>query len=49
MELNFDVRGNLKSYNILEISIDTFQTTFVDGFEEEIVRQSCLRTIIDSV
>ena len=39
MELNFDIRGNLKPYEIIEISMETFQKTFVNAFDEESIRQ----------
>jgi len=39
MELNFDIRGNLKPYEIIEISMEIFQKTFVNPFEEESIRQ----------
>ncbi len=39
MELNFDIRGNLKPTEIIEISMDTFQQTFVNAFKEESIRQ----------
>jgi len=39
MELNFDIRGNLKPYNIIEVSLDTFKQTFVTAFDEDSTRQ----------
>jgi len=39
MELNFDIRGNLKPYEIIQISMETFRETFVNAFEEESIRQ----------
>jgi len=39
MELNFDIRGNLKPYEVIEISMETFQKTFVNPFDEESLRQ----------
>lgn len=39
MELNFDIRGNLKPYDVIEISMDTFKNTFVDAFYDAPIRQ----------
>ncbi len=39
MELNFDIRGNLKPYEVIEVSMEDFQKTFVNAFEEEAIRQ----------
>jgi len=39
MELNFDIRGNLKPYEVIEISMEYFQETFVNAFDEESIRQ----------
>ena len=38
MELNFDIRGNLKPYEVIETSMENFQKTFVNSFEEESTR-----------
>jgi hypothetical protein len=34
MEFNFDIRGNLKPYEVIEISSKEFQNTFVNSFDE---------------
>ena len=39
MELNFDIRGNLKPYEVVEISMESFQKIFVNAFDEESIRQ----------
>lgn len=39
MELHFDIRGNLKPYETIEISMETFQKTFVNAFDTESIRQ----------
>ncbi len=38
MELNFDIRGNLKPYEIIEISLDMLKATFVDSFDKDSTR-----------
>ncbi len=35
MEINFDTRGNLKPYEKVEISLDSFKNYFVDNFANE--------------
>lgn len=35
MELNFDVRGNLKLYEIIELSMEDFKNIFVNSFAED--------------
>ena len=38
MELSFDIRGNLKPYEIVEVSYDDFHKVFVEAFDEESTR-----------
>jgi len=38
MELNFDIRGNLKPYEIIKVTKELFRKNFVDSFEEEPIR-----------
>lgn len=38
MELSFDIQGNLKPYEIVEVSYDDFRKVFVEGFEEDSTR-----------
>lgn len=38
MELNFDIRGNLKPYEIIKVSKEVFRKNFVDSFEIEQIR-----------
>ena len=35
MELDFDIRGNLKPYEVIEINLEDFKKIFVDSFEED--------------
>lgn len=35
MELNFDIRGNLRPYEIIEISLEEFKAIFVDSLDED--------------
>lgn len=39
MELNFDIRGHLKPYGIIEVSMEIFKENFVTVFEEESIRK----------
>lgn len=39
MELSFDIRGNLKPYEVIQVSMEVFQDTFVNAFDEESARQ----------
>ena len=47
MELNFDIRGNLKPYEVIEISMEKFQETFVQAFEEEAIRQELFENYLN--
>ena len=38
MELNFDIRGNLKPYEIIKVTKEIFRTHFVDSFVNEQIR-----------
>ena len=38
MELNFDIRGNLKPYEIIKVTKEVFRENFVESFVEEQVR-----------
>ncbi len=38
MELSFDERGNLKPYDVIEISVKRFEKTFVNSFDTESTR-----------
>ena len=38
MELNFDIRGNLKPYERIELSYEEFREFFVDSFEKDSTR-----------
>ncbi|MEL6721167.1 MAG: hypothetical protein AAFP82_20870, partial [Bacteroidota bacterium] len=40
MELNFDIRGNLRPYDIIEISLEEFKAVFVDSFDEDSKRHA---------
>lgn len=39
MELNFDIRGNLKADKIIKISLETFENSFVNAFEDNSIRK----------
>lgn len=39
MNFSFDIRGNLKPYEIIETSIETFENTFVLPYDEESSRK----------
>lgn len=39
MELNFDIRGNLHPYEIIQVSFKDFKKVFVDSFESDSTRQ----------
>ena len=38
MDFNFDIRGHLTPYKIIEAPIESLQTMFVDSFEENSIR-----------
>lgn len=39
IELSFDIRGNLKPYQKIEIDIEAFKTYFLYSFENSFTRQ----------
>jgi len=38
MELNFDIRGNLKPYEVIKVTKEIFRAHFVDSFVDEEIR-----------
>lgn len=38
MELNFDIRGNLKPYSVIELELENFRHNFVEAFDQNLKR-----------